>query len=163
MDQTLTKTLKIDGDSHFLPPLNFAEIAERSGVPASALETIFRDASVFTDRNARKSGFSSTAAGKRVGAMQPPGTSPGAPGGAIGHGDPKTRVELLPETGFDMQILIPEGIYLNAFGSPVGRDWGPGLRLALCMSYNNAVAAAQKEYPDQLIGCGVLPFGSETL
>jgi predicted TIM-barrel fold metal-dependent hydrolase len=31
------------------------------------------------------------------------------------------------------------------------------------MSYNNAAAAAQNAYPDQLIACGVVPFGTESL
>ncbi len=164
MDKAVTKTLKIDGDSHFLPPVNFAEIAKRANVPQSAVEMMCRDASVFSNRQARNAGFKATEAGKRVGATQPPGTAaPGTGSGVIGHGDPAKRVELLPETGFDMQILIPEGIYLGAFGSPAGRDWGPGLRLAMCMSYNNAVAEAQKAYPDQLISCGVVPFGSESM
>ena len=39
--------------------------------------------------------------------------------------------------GFDMQVLIPDGIFANPFGSPVARKWDDGLRLALCRAYNN--------------------------
>ena len=38
-----------------------------------------------------------------------------------------------------------------------------GLRLALCMGYNNATADAQRQYPEQLIGTGVVPFGTESV
>jgi predicted TIM-barrel fold metal-dependent hydrolase len=118
---------------------------------------------VFADLNARRGGFKATKAGQKVGVVAQAGTPSRASGGPIGHGIAEQRVELLPETGFDMQVLIPDGIYANAFGSPVGRDWGPGLHLALSMSYNNAAAAAQREYPDKLIACGIVPFGSEDL
>ncbi|NQV55230.1 MAG: amidohydrolase [Rhodospirillales bacterium] len=163
MDQTVTKALRIDGDSHFFPPVDFTDIAEQSGAPESAIRVLLRDTEVFADRNARRGGFKATAAGKKVGAIAQAGTQSQASAGPIGHGIAEQRVELLPETGFDMQVLIPDGIYANAFGAPVGRDWGPGLHMALSMSYNNAVAAAQKAYPDQLIACGVVPFGSEDL
>ena len=163
MDQAVTKTLKIDGDSHFFPPVDFTDIAERSGMPESVINVLLRDAEVFADRNARRGGFKATQAGQNVGAIAQAGTPSQAFAGPIGHGIAEQRVELLPETGFDMQVLIPDGIYANAFGSPVGRDWGPGLHLALSMSYNNAAAAAQREYPDKLIACGIVPFGSEDL
>jgi predicted TIM-barrel fold metal-dependent hydrolase len=163
MDHTLTKNLRIDGDSHFFPPFDPKDIAERAGMPESAINMLLRDTEVFAHPNARAGGFKATAAGKAVNAGTPAGTAPKKPTGPIGHGNPEQRVQLLPNTGFDMQVLIPDGIYASAFGSPVGRDFGPGVRLALSMSYNNAAAAAQKAYPDQLIACGVVPFGSEDL
>ncbi|MBI3328828.1 MAG: hypothetical protein HYZ81_19255 [Nitrospinae bacterium] len=58
-----------------------------------------------------------TAAGQRTGAG-------GAvrQAGPIGHGQIEDRVTLLPETGFDMQVLIPDGIFANPFGSPIARQ-----------------------------------------
>jgi predicted TIM-barrel fold metal-dependent hydrolase len=64
----------------------------------------------------------------------------------------------MAETGFDMQVLIPDGIYANPFGSPIGRSWDPGLRLALCRAFNNASAEAQRVKPDVFIGTGIVPF-----
>ena len=157
------KTLKIDGDSHFFPPVDFTGIADRIGMPEQAVEMLLRDISVFTDRNARRGGFRATAAGQRTGAGNPTAPTTQAGTGPIGHGVAEQRVKLLPETGFDMQVLIPDGPYANAFGSPLERDKGKGLQLGLSMSYNNAAAVAQNEYPDQLIACGVLPFGSESV
>jgi len=51
----------------------------------------------------------------------------------------------LIETGFDMQVLIPDGIFANPFGSPVGRQWEPGLRLAV-------EPVAQRRCQDRLAG-----------
>lgn len=157
------KTLKIDGDSHFFPPIDFTDVAENAGLPESAVEMLLRDTAVFADREARRGGFRATAAGKRVAAVNPTAATTQQGSGPIGHGAAEQRVQLLPDTGFDMQVLIPDGIFANAFGSPVARDWGEGLHLALSMSYNNAAAAAQNAYPDQLIACGVVPFGTESI
>jgi hypothetical protein len=44
---------------------------------------------------------------------------------------PQDRAGLLPETGFDMQVLIPDGIFANSFGSPPRPHWEPGVALAL--------------------------------
>ena len=163
MAQAPSKLKRIDGDSHFFPAVDFTDVAETVGLPESAVEMLLRDSAVFTDREARRGGFKASTAGKRVSAVNPSAatTSPGS--GPVGHGIAEHRVKLLPETGFDMQVLIPDGAYLTAFGSPVGRDQDPGLRLALSMSYNNATAAAQADYPDQLIGCGIVPWGTESV
>lgn len=158
-----TKTLKIDGDSHFFPPIDFTDVAEKAGMPQPAVEMLLRDAAVFADREARRGGFRASTAGQRTGAVNPTAATTSQSRGPIGHGIAEQRVKLLPETGFDMQVLIPDGIYANAFGSPIEREWGPGLHLALSMSYNNAAAKAQNEYPDQLIACGVIPFGAESI
>ncbi|MCZ6888458.1 MAG: amidohydrolase family protein [Gammaproteobacteria bacterium] len=155
--------LRIDGDSHFLPPVNLTDVAEIAGLPESALDMLLRDAGVFGDPQARRGGFRATAAGQAVGAENPTAATTQQELGPVGHGVAEQRVQLLPDTGFDMQVLIADGIFANAFGSPIGREWGAGLHLALCMSYNNAAAAAQNEYPNQLIACGVLPFGTESI
>lgn len=163
MDQFVSRIKKIDGDSHFMPPVDFTAVAERAGIPESAVQTVLRDATVFTDRNARAGGLKATSAGKKAGVGNIPGAAGIGAGGPIGHGDPAKRVELLPETGFDMQVLIPDGIYSRPFGSPIGGEHASGIHLALSMAYNNAAAAAQRDYPEQLIACGIVPFGGESL
>jgi aminocarboxymuconate-semialdehyde decarboxylase len=68
------------------------------------------------------------------------------------------RAKLLPETGFDMQVLIPDGLYANPFGSPVAREAEPGMTHALCRAFNVATSKAQKEFPEQFIGTAIVPF-----
>lgn len=158
-----TKVRRIDGDSHFFPPPDFTGVSETIGVSEQALDMLLRDALFFSDREARRGGFRASAAGQRTGAVNPTAQTTGQSRGPIGHGVADQRVKLLPETGFEMQVLIPDGIYGNPFGSPNEREWDKGLRLALCMGYNNATADAQRQYPDQLIGTGVVPFGTESV
>lgn len=158
-----TKVRRIDGDSHFFPPPDFTGVADTLGISDAAIDMLMRDASVFTDRQARRGGFRASAAGRQTGAVNPTAAASAPGSGPIGHGVADQRVRLLPETGFEMQVLIPDGIYGNPFGSPIERDWDAGLRLALSMGYNNATANAQREYPDQLIGTGVVPFGTESV
>ena len=158
-----TKARRIDGDSHFFPPVDFDGVAETLGVSQQALDMLLRDSSMFSDREARRGGFRASTAGKAAGAINPTAATTSQDRGPIGHGVAASRVKLLPETGFDMQVLIPDGIFANPFGSPIERTWDKGLRMALSMSYNNATAKAQAEYPDQLIGTGVVPFGSDSV
>jgi aminocarboxymuconate-semialdehyde decarboxylase len=157
---TEIKTKKIDADSHFFPSVDPEELARLlPGYSPEALDMIVRDAAVFTDPNARRGGFGATQAGQRTGSVA--SLTPDAQAGrgrAVGHGDVDERAELLPETGFDMQVLIPDGIYANPFGSPVARPPDPGVRLAICKAFNNASAAAQKKRPDRFIGTAIVPF-----
>jgi predicted TIM-barrel fold metal-dependent hydrolase len=151
---TATKTLRIDADSHFFPRSDYGDLTQAlPGFSAEALDMLIRDTTVFTDPGARRSGVRATAAGQRTGAG-----GPARPSGPIGHGQIEDRVTLLPETGFDMQVLISDGIFANPFGSPIARRWEPGLRLAICKAYNNATAAAQRKFPDQFIGTPIVPF-----
>ena len=163
MAQAATKLKRIDGDSHFFPPVDFTDVAETLNVSEAAIEMLLRDSAVFTDREARRGGFRASEAGKRLSAVNPTASATSAGSGPIGHGVAAQRVGLLPQTGFDMQVLIPDGVYLSAFGSPIGGESDPGLRLALSMSYNNATARAQAEYPDQLIGAGIVPWGADSI
>jgi predicted TIM-barrel fold metal-dependent hydrolase len=163
MASSASKAKKIDGDSHFFPPVDFTDVAEALNKPEAAVEMLLRDSLMFTDKEARRGGFKASAAGKSIGAINPTAVTTGQASGPVGHGAADQRVKLLPETGFDMQVLIPDGAYLTAFGSPASREWEPGLRLAISMSYNNATAKAQAEYPDQLIGAGIVPWGTETV
>ncbi|HSX83176.1 MAG TPA: hypothetical protein VLQ80_32035, partial [Candidatus Saccharimonadia bacterium] len=118
---TRTTVKKIDADTHFLPPVDMAEL--RQFLPKNynkeAVNMLLRDAGVFADPNARRGGFRASAAGQRVtgsghGAPVAAHSAPAAAlrpaGGAIGHGSSHDRAGLLPETGFDMQVLIPDGI-----------------------------------------------------
>jgi predicted TIM-barrel fold metal-dependent hydrolase len=158
MVQAVPKLRKIDADSHFFPPADFVDLA--SALPylsPEALQMVERDVSVFTNPNARAGGFQATAAGKRLGGGAGAiGTR--APGGPVGHGVVADRAKLLPETGFDMQVLIPDGIYANPFGSPIAREAEPGMTHALCRAFNVATSKAQKEFPEQFIGTAVVPF-----
>jgi predicted TIM-barrel fold metal-dependent hydrolase len=163
MVDTATKLKRIDGDSHFFPPVDFTDVADILGVSQPALERLLGDSALFADREARRGGFKSSTAGQGLGAVNPTAATTQQGQGPVGHGVAQHRVGLLPETGFDMQVLIPDGVFANAFGSPASRDWDPGLRMALSMSYNNAVSSAQAEYPDQLISCGVVPWGTESV
>ena len=163
MAQAPSKLKKIDGDSHFFPPVDFTDVAETLGLSDAALDMLLRDSAMFSEREARRGGFKASAAGKKVSAVNPTAATTDAGSGPIGHGIAEHRVKLLPETGFDMQVLIPDGVFANPFGVPGGRDMEPGMHMALSMSYNNAVAAAQNGYPEQLIACGVVPWGTESV
>jgi aminocarboxymuconate-semialdehyde decarboxylase len=144
---------RIDADSHFMPPAELDNPGELlPGFSREAVAAIVRDAQVFSDPNARNKGFHGSAAGKQVSAGPAPKSGP------VGLSVAADRVGLLPQTGFDMQVLIPHGIYANPFGSPVGQPWAPGLRRAICRAYNEASAKAQRDFPDQLIGTAIVPF-----
>lgn len=155
------KIRKIDADSHFLPSEDFGDLSQvLRGFSNEQVHMLIRDALVFANPNARSGGFRATAAGQRLVAGDPSNGGTAAPrrSGPVGHGLVADRAKLLPETGFDTQVLIPDGIFANPFGAPGQREWEPGLRLALCVAYNNATAAAQKKFPYEFIGTGIVPF-----
>ncbi len=168
MAQAPARIRKIDADSHFLPQSDFGDLSQvLKGFSQGQLEIIIRDALVFADPNARRGGFRATAAGQRLNAggggdgtagAAVGGGAPRRASGPVGHGAALDRAKLLPETGFDTQVLIPDGIFANPFGAPGNREWEPGLRLALCVAYNNATSAAQKQCPDEFIGTAIVPF-----
>jgi aminocarboxymuconate-semialdehyde decarboxylase len=163
---TATRVKKVDSDTHFLPPIDVEQIRPfmPKNYPAEAIDMLLRDTATFANPNARRGGFRATAAGQRVGGGGAPTESGAAarparaPGGAIGHGIAADRAGLLPETGFDMQVLIPDGIFANSFGSPVRPHWEPGVALGLCMAFNNAAAAAAKELPETFIPTARVPL-----
>src|SRR5215470_19644064 len=96
---TLTRVKKIDADTHFLPPVDMAEL--RQFLPKNynkeAVNMLLRDAGVFADPNARRGGFRASTAGQRVtgsgngtpAAAQSAPATPRPAGGAIGHGIPQ--------------------------------------------------------------------------
>jgi len=155
--------IRIDADSHFFPRTDFGDLTQLlPGLSDRAIEMVIRDALVFSDPDARRVGFRAKAEAKEE--TRPEQSSrqrPAAGGNAreAGLSDVAERARLLPQTGFDMQVLIPHGIFGNPFGSPIGRAMDEGIRLALCKAYNNAAAAAQRQFPDKLIGTAVVPFG----
>jgi len=159
---TATRIKKIDSDTHFLPPIQVEEIRPfmPKSYPPEAIDMLLRDTGTFANPNARRGGFRATAAGQRVGGggAPAPARPAGGLGGAIGHGIAADRAGLLPETGFDMQVLIPDGIFANSFGSPARPHWEPGVALGLCMAFNNAAAAAAKELPETFIPTARVPL-----
>ena len=164
MVEAAKKTLRIDSDSHFLPLLDPESLAALlPGFEPRLVDMIARDAAVFSDPNARSGGFSGTAAGQQVGALVGGISARGGSSGPVGHAAFEERAKLLPETGFDMQVLIPDGVFLERpFKSPLdvaesGID--PAIRYALCVGYNNAVAVAQSNMADTFIGGALVPFG----
>ncbi|MEK7214610.1 MAG: amidohydrolase family protein, partial [Chloroflexota bacterium] len=163
MTSTLNRTLMIDADSHYFPQLDFDEMRRlltSRGYGPEEVNMILRDASTFTGQGARRGGFSRTAQGARVGASDT-SDQRGGGGQAVGMGDVEERANLMAETGFDQQVLIPDGVFANMFWSPIGRKTGAleeGVRLALSIGFNNAVAAAQRQRPDRFIGTAILPI-----
>jgi aminocarboxymuconate-semialdehyde decarboxylase len=149
---------KIDADTHFMPHIEVDEL--RRLLPKryqdQAVEMLLRDTRVFADPAARRGGFRNSAAGKAVTAV--PSAPAPAPAGPVGHGVARDRATLIPQTGFDMQVLIPDGIFANSFGSPARPEWEPAIALALSMGFNNAVAAAAKEHPDTFIPTARVPL-----
>lgn len=162
MTSTLNRTLLIDADSHYFPRLDFDEMRRMlsgRGYGAEEVNMILRDASTFTGQGARRGGFARSAQGARVGATDS-SDERGGGGQAAGMTDVEDRANLMTETGFDMQVLIPDGVFANLFWSPIGRRTGAleeGVRLALAMGFNNATAAAQRQRPDRFIGTAILP------
>ena len=120
MVEAAKKTLRIDSDSHFLPLLDPESLAALlPGFEPRLVDMIARDTAVFSDPNARSGGFSGTAAGQQVGALVGGISARGGNSGPVGHAAFEERAKLLPETGFDMQVLIPDGVFLERpFKSP---------------------------------------------
>ena len=71
MAQAPSKLKKIDGDSHFFPPVNFTDVADILGVSQPALDRLLGDSTLFADREARRGGFKSSTAGQGLGAVSP--------------------------------------------------------------------------------------------
>ena len=86
MAQSTTGLKRIDGDSHFFPPVDFTDVAETLNVTEAAVEMLLRDSAVFTDREARRGGFRASDAGKSVSAINPTERTTSAGSGPIGHG-----------------------------------------------------------------------------
>ena len=113
MVETPARLKKIDADSHFFPQSDFGDLDEvLKGYSKEAFDMLLRDAALFTHPNPRRGGFHKSDAGKEVGAVHPLDRVQTGP---QGHGIAEDRIKLLPQTGFDMQVLIPDGIFGNPF------------------------------------------------
>ena len=91
-----TKAKRIDGDSHFFPPVDFTGVAEELGVSEQALDMLLRDSAMFSDREARRGGFRASTAGVAAGAINPTAATTSQQRGPVGHGIAEQRVKLLP-------------------------------------------------------------------
>jgi hypothetical protein len=134
-------TRKIDVDTHFYPPVDYQAL--RAYLPqslvAQAQDMLVRDAMRAMEP-------------ERV-AAETRGVAPPARPRADPHGDTDARAAAMEQTGFDMQVLIPDGLFANLYGaSPSSHDLALPIRAALCKLYNDAVADAERRYPDRFIG-----------
>jgi aminocarboxymuconate-semialdehyde decarboxylase len=144
---TPAATRRIDVDTHFYPPVDYKALREYlpRGLLAQARDMLVRDAMRAAEPD-------------RV-AAETKGAVPPSRHGSDPHRDPDARAEAMEKTGFDMQVLIPDALFANLYGaSPSGGDLSLPIRTALCQLYNDAVAAAQRRYPDRFIGAATIPF-----
>lgn len=138
---------RIDVDTHFYPPIDDKALRAYlpRGLVSQAADMLMRDAI-------------RAAEPERV-AASTTGAAPPSRRSADPHSDPDARAAALEATGFDMQVLIPDGLFANLYGaSPSGGDLSFPIRSALCSLYNDAAADAQRRYPDHFIGPIAIPF-----
>lgn len=142
---TQVATQIVDCDSHFLPrvePESLRTLLPEGLTPAQQ-DMYVRDVARFMDPKSFRPGAERT---------DGRGSDP--------HRDPETRINAMrDELGVDLQVLIPNGIFGHPYGgSPSGGDRPLPIRIALSKAYNNAAAAAQRQYPDRFIGTAIVPF-----
>lgn len=139
---------RIDVDTHFYPPIDDKALRDYlpQGMLAQAQDMLLRDAI----RAAQPDRVAAETSGKAV---------PLASYTSDPHRDADARAAAIKQTGFDMQVLIPDVLFANPYGaSPSGGDLPLPIRTALCMLYNDAVSDAQCRYPDHFIGPANVPF-----
>jgi aminocarboxymuconate-semialdehyde decarboxylase len=144
---TRVATRWIDVDTHFYPLIDYKTLRAYlpRGLVAQAQDMLVRDARRAAEPD-------------RV-AAETTGAAPLSQRGADPHRDPEARAAAVAQTGFDMQVLIPDALFANLYGaSPSGGDLSLPLRTALCQLYNDAVANAQRRYPDRFLGAATVPF-----
>jgi len=144
---TQVATRRIDVDTHFYPPIDYKALREYlpRGLVAQAQDMLVRDAMRAAEPD-------------RV-AAETSGAAPPSQRGSDPHRDAEARAAAMAKTGFDMQVLIPDSLFANLYGaSPSGGDLSLPIRTALCKLYNDAVADAQRHYPDRFIGAANIPF-----
>ena len=144
---TRVATKRIDVDTHFFPRIdlaNFKDLLPR-GMVNEAMDRYQKDVERATDGDRIRA----VAKGRPV-----PDTSAPDP-----HRDPEERVKFLPSTGFDSQVLLPDRVFGNLYGSsPSGGDLSKPIRVALSKLYNDAALAAQQQYPDNFLGVITVPW-----
>ena len=144
---TTTATKKIDVDSHFFPRVDFGGLKEAlpAGLSPAVQDMLVRDGLRYVDPRGVRANMRGAPAPDE-GRQDP-------------HRDPEERARKVQELGFDMQVLIPDGIFSHPYGgSPSGGDKSLEIRTALAKLYNNAAGAAQKQFPDPFIGTAIVPF-----
>ena len=101
--QVLSK--RIDVDTHFYPPVDDKSLRAYlpRGLVSQAADMLVRDAI-------------RAAEPERVAAATT-GASPPSRRSANPHSDPDARAAALEATGFDMQVLIPDGLFANLYGA----------------------------------------------
>ena len=140
-------TRKIDVDTHFYPSVDYQALREYlpQRLVAQVQDMLVRDAMRAMEP-------------ERV-AAETRGVAPPARPQADPHGDADARAAAMEQTGFDMQVLIPDALFANLYGaSPSSHDLALPIRTALCKLYNDAVADAERRYPDRFIGPVTIPF-----
>jgi predicted TIM-barrel fold metal-dependent hydrolase len=144
---TAIRTKRIDVDTHFLPRLDFEQIRDLlpGDLSPQTRDMLARDGLRFADPR----GF--RAALKGAATSPAPEDDP--------HRDPLARVKAMDELGFDMHVLVPDGMFMNLYGgAPLGGNMPFEVRYALCQLYNNGVAEAQRRFPDRYATAAIIPF-----
>jgi aminocarboxymuconate-semialdehyde decarboxylase len=146
---TVTRTKKIDVDTHYLPRVDYSDLRNllpKSLVP-QAVDMLERDTLRVADPRGVRAALKGEVKREEV------GNDP--------HRDPEARIRGMRDLGFDMQVLIPDGVYMNLYGgAPYGGNPPLEARLAIARLYNNSVGEAQKQHPDSFISSAVVPFDS---
>ena len=134
--------IKIDCDSHFLPPDAFDEVDPKffSEGPHVVHSTGGRSVVVYEARARQIPYFMWDYPTCLRMTRHHPGTS-----------DCDVRAGDLAKIGFDRQVLVPNN-------APFAYDVEPELGASACRSYNNAVGRVLKKYPDTFIGLAVIPM-----
>ncbi len=144
---TLVATKKVDVDTHFFPRIdlkNFKDLLPR-GYVGEAMDMYLKDTERATD-------------GERIRAIAKGRPAPDA-SAPDPHRDPEERLRFLPSTGFDAQVLLPDRIFGNLYGSsPTGGDLAKPIRVALCKLFDDESAKAQKAHPMNFIGIITVPW-----
>ena len=144
---TRVATRRIDVDTHFYPPIDYKALRAYlpRGLVAQAQDMLVRDAMRAAEPD-------------RV-AAETRGAVLASRHGLDPHRDPDARAAAMEQTGFDMQVLIPDALFANLYGaSSSGGDLSHPLRTVLCKLYNDAAADAQQCYPDRFLGAANVPF-----
>jgi aminocarboxymuconate-semialdehyde decarboxylase len=147
---TQVATRRIDVDTHFYPSVDYKALREYlpRGLLAQAQDMLVRDA--------MRAAEPDRVASETRGAILTPRHE------LDPHRDPDARAAAMAQTGFDMQVLIPDALFANLYGaSPSGGDLSLPIRTALCQLYNDAVADAQRRHPDRFIGAATIPFDDQ--
>lgn len=151
----------IDADSHFLPTLDVPRLRQE-------IEGLFefatrRETDAFMDELLRVIVPKSHGGGFKAASDDGSGR-PVSSGEALiylsdipGHSDAKDRASLLTETGFNMQVLIPDGVFSHMFLAPHVRDVGKDIRHALARCFNLGSSSAQQLLPEVFIGTCIVP------